>query len=230
MIDAFNDVQRARADQERARNEAEAYANDILPRARGDAERIRQDAEAYKTQVVNLAQGDASAFLSRLRELPERQGGHRLAPLSRQRRRSAAQGDQGHLRHFGQGRLERRALHAGHRDARPSRRPAGLGPARDPAERCAARRRAADADARRREPCDEDAPPSRAGGDRRRRRLSRRLVALRRRRGRAGAGRPPRRAGRRRRRARPEGQGAVHRQRLSSTTRDCSCWSRRPSR
>jgi membrane protease subunit HflK len=64
VIDAFNDVQRARADQERSRNEAEAYANDILPRARGEAERIRQDAEAYKTQVVNLAQGDASAFLA----------------------------------------------------------------------------------------------------------------------------------------------------------------------
>jgi membrane protease subunit HflK len=67
VIDAFNDVQRARADQERARNEAEAYANDILPRARGDAERIRQDAEAYKIQVVNLAQGEAGAFLSLLR-------------------------------------------------------------------------------------------------------------------------------------------------------------------
>jgi membrane protease subunit HflK len=57
VIDAFNDVQRARADQERARNEAEAYANDILPRARGDAERVRQEAEAYKVQVVNLAHG-----------------------------------------------------------------------------------------------------------------------------------------------------------------------------
>jgi len=64
VIDAFNDVQRARADQERARNEAEAYSNDILPRARGEAERIRQDAEAYRTQVVNLAQGEASAFLA----------------------------------------------------------------------------------------------------------------------------------------------------------------------
>ena len=62
VIDAFNDVQRARADQERARNEAEAYANDILPRARGDAEHIRQEAEAYKTQVVNLAHGEADAF------------------------------------------------------------------------------------------------------------------------------------------------------------------------
>ena len=63
VIDAFNDVQRARADQERARNEAQAYANDILPRARGESERIRQEAEAYKVQVVDLAQGEANAFL-----------------------------------------------------------------------------------------------------------------------------------------------------------------------
>ena len=69
VIDAFNDVQRARADQERARNEAEAYANDILPRARGDGERIRQEAEAYKVQVVNLAQGEANAFLPLLEVL-----------------------------------------------------------------------------------------------------------------------------------------------------------------
>ncbi len=67
VIDAFNDVQRARADQERARNEAQAYANDIVPRARGDAERIRQEAEAYKVQVVNLAHGEADAFLPLLR-------------------------------------------------------------------------------------------------------------------------------------------------------------------
>lgn len=64
VIDAFNDVQRARADQERARNEAEAYANDILPRARGEAARIQQEAEAYKAQVVNLAEGDAKSFLA----------------------------------------------------------------------------------------------------------------------------------------------------------------------
>jgi len=67
VIDAFNDVQRARADQERARNEAEAYANDILPRARGEAEHIRQEAEAYRTQVVNLAHGEADAFLPMLK-------------------------------------------------------------------------------------------------------------------------------------------------------------------
>jgi len=62
VIDAFNDVQRARADQERARNEAEAYANDIIPRARGEAGRINQDAQAYGEQVVNLAQGEAKSF------------------------------------------------------------------------------------------------------------------------------------------------------------------------
>ncbi len=62
VIDAFNDVQRARADQERARNEAEAYRNDILPRARGDAERIRQEAEAYRAQAINQARGEADRF------------------------------------------------------------------------------------------------------------------------------------------------------------------------
>jgi len=62
VIDAFNDVQRARADRERARNEAEAYRNDIIPRARGEAERLIQEASAYREQVVNLAQGDAQRF------------------------------------------------------------------------------------------------------------------------------------------------------------------------
>ncbi len=62
VIDAFNDVQRARADQERSRNEAQAYANDILPRARGEAVRIVQDADAYKAQTVNLAQGEAGQY------------------------------------------------------------------------------------------------------------------------------------------------------------------------
>jgi membrane protease subunit HflK len=64
VIDAFNDVQRARADQERERNEAQAYANDVLPRARAEANRIRQDAEAYRASVVNIAEGDARSFQS----------------------------------------------------------------------------------------------------------------------------------------------------------------------
>lgn len=62
VIDAFNDVQRARADRERLRNEAEAYRNDIIPRARGESERLIQEASAYREQVVSLAQGDANRF------------------------------------------------------------------------------------------------------------------------------------------------------------------------
>ena len=64
VIDAFRDVQTARADRERARNEAETYRNDIIPRARGDAEKIIQDAEAYQQQVVAKAQGEAGRFVS----------------------------------------------------------------------------------------------------------------------------------------------------------------------
>lgn len=62
VIDAFNDVQRARADQERARNEADAYANDIVPRARGEASHIIQEAEAYQDQTIDLAKGEAESF------------------------------------------------------------------------------------------------------------------------------------------------------------------------
>jgi len=59
---AFRDVISAREDRTRAVNEAEAYANDILPRARGRAERILQEAEGYQARVVNQAQGSASRF------------------------------------------------------------------------------------------------------------------------------------------------------------------------
>ncbi|CAK0753543.1 modulator of FtsH protease HflK [uncultured Gammaproteobacteria bacterium] len=64
VVDAFNNVQRARADRERLRNEAEAYRNDVIPRARGDAERLSQEAQAYREQVVSLAQGDAARYLA----------------------------------------------------------------------------------------------------------------------------------------------------------------------
>jgi len=62
VVDAFDDVQRARADKERTSNEGEAYQNDIVPRARGEAQKILQDAEAYKEFVVNKAKGDAGRF------------------------------------------------------------------------------------------------------------------------------------------------------------------------
>ena len=64
VIDAFRDVQAARADMERSKNEAEAYRNDVIPRARGEAAKILQAAEAYKKEVVAKAEGEASRFLS----------------------------------------------------------------------------------------------------------------------------------------------------------------------
>src|SRR5210317_1079100 len=64
VIDSFRDVQAARADRERSKNEAEAYANDVIPRARGEAEKILQEADAYKQQVVAAAEGEASRFLA----------------------------------------------------------------------------------------------------------------------------------------------------------------------
>jgi modulator of FtsH protease HflK len=64
VIDAFNDVQRARQDQERSVNEAFAYRNDIVPRARGESERIIQDANAYKERLIAEAAGEASRFVS----------------------------------------------------------------------------------------------------------------------------------------------------------------------
>ena len=64
VIDAFRDVQAARADMERSKNEAEAYANDVIPRARGEAQKILQAAEAYKKEVVAKAEGEASRFVA----------------------------------------------------------------------------------------------------------------------------------------------------------------------
>jgi modulator of FtsH protease HflK len=64
VIEAFRDVQAAKADQERVQNEAQAYANRIVPEAKGDAERILQAAQGYRDQVVLIAKGDAGRFNS----------------------------------------------------------------------------------------------------------------------------------------------------------------------
>jgi len=64
VIDSFRDVQAAKADKERQQNEAQAYANDVIPRARGEAAKIVQDAEAYKREVVAQAEGEASRFIA----------------------------------------------------------------------------------------------------------------------------------------------------------------------
>jgi modulator of FtsH protease HflK len=68
VIDSFRDVQRAQADRERAQNEAESFANDIIPRARGEAERLLQEAQAYRQEVTARSTGDAQRFKSILTE------------------------------------------------------------------------------------------------------------------------------------------------------------------
>jgi len=62
VIDAFRDVQAARADQERLQNEAQAYANRIIPEARGEAERILQAAQGYRDQVIAESKGQGDRF------------------------------------------------------------------------------------------------------------------------------------------------------------------------
>jgi membrane protease subunit HflK len=64
VIDAFRDVQRALADREKLRNQAEAYRNDIVPKARGAAAAITQEAEAYRQEIIARSQGDANRFTS----------------------------------------------------------------------------------------------------------------------------------------------------------------------
>ena len=64
VIDAFRDVQTAKADKEKEINQAQAYANDIIPRARGSASQMKEESEAYAKQVVSLAQGEAARFIS----------------------------------------------------------------------------------------------------------------------------------------------------------------------
>jgi len=65
---AFDDVLKAGQERERAKNEAEAYANDVIPRAVGSASRLKQEADAYKSRIVAQAQGDAQRFRSLLSE------------------------------------------------------------------------------------------------------------------------------------------------------------------
>jgi membrane protease subunit HflK len=59
---AFDDVLRAAQERERAKNEAQAYANDVVPRAVGAASRLAQEAEGYKARIVAQSQGDAQRF------------------------------------------------------------------------------------------------------------------------------------------------------------------------
>ena len=77
--DAFDDAIKAREDEQRIINEANAYRNDIVPKARGDAQSLLEDAEAYRTRVVKSSQGETDRFTQLLAE-------YQLAPeVTRQR-------------------------------------------------------------------------------------------------------------------------------------------------
>jgi membrane protease subunit HflK len=65
---AFDDAIKAREDEQRQINEAEAYANDIIPRARGTSARRVQEAEAYREEIIQKAQGESDRFLKVLTE------------------------------------------------------------------------------------------------------------------------------------------------------------------
>ena len=64
VIESYRDVQRAKTDEQRLKNEAESYRNDIIPRARGEAEQMLQKAEGYKQEVVAKSKGEAERFIS----------------------------------------------------------------------------------------------------------------------------------------------------------------------
>lgn len=68
VLAAFEDVQKANQDRDRLKNEAQAYANDVVPRARGVAARLLQEAEGYRQKVIANAQGEASRFSQVLAE------------------------------------------------------------------------------------------------------------------------------------------------------------------
>ncbi|WP_122669613.1 FtsH protease activity modulator HflK [Pseudomonas viridiflava] len=72
--EAFDDVIRAREDEQRSRNQAESYANGVIPEARGQAQRILEDANGYRDEVVSRAKGEADRFtklVAEYRKAPE---------------------------------------------------------------------------------------------------------------------------------------------------------------
>ena len=79
VIDSFNDVQRARQDLDRLRNQADAYANTIVPEARGEAEKILLGAEATREKLITEAEGEAGRFI-------DVYNSYRAAPLATKRR------------------------------------------------------------------------------------------------------------------------------------------------
>ena len=72
--DAFDDVSRAKEDEDRFKKEAEAYRNSVIPQARGEGRRLEEQAEAYRNRLIDSAKGDAERFtdlLAEYRKAPE---------------------------------------------------------------------------------------------------------------------------------------------------------------
>jgi membrane protease subunit HflK len=74
VAEAFADAIRAREDKERLQNQAQTYANDVIPRARGEAARLVEDARGYKARVVAEADGESQRFLALLQEYEKAPG------------------------------------------------------------------------------------------------------------------------------------------------------------
>ena len=68
MQNAFEDAIKAREDEQRLKNEAESYANEVVPKARGAAARLVEESEAYRQKAVARAEGESSRFLKLLAE------------------------------------------------------------------------------------------------------------------------------------------------------------------
>jgi len=66
--DAFDDVSRAKEDEDRFKKEAESYRNAVIPQARGEAKRLEEEAEAYRNRLIDSAVGDAERFVDLLTE------------------------------------------------------------------------------------------------------------------------------------------------------------------
>lgn len=77
--DAFDDVTRAKEDKERLKNEADAYANQVIPEARGAAQRELEEANAYRDRVVARSEGEADRFVKVLTEYKKSARGHSTA-------------------------------------------------------------------------------------------------------------------------------------------------------
>ena len=117
VIDSFRDVQAANSDLVRAQNEAQTYANRVVPEARGRASKVIQDAEAYRSQTVADATGQASRFTQILQQYKNAPDADPAAHLSRNHGASSRRHRQDHHRYRPAGQFRRAAIPAARQPA-----------------------------------------------------------------------------------------------------------------